>query len=91
MWGGWLRRKAEPALDDEAIGEVVAMQFAGGLSIAKLAADWDRDREWVEQAIRHALLASIPKRDGGLKPSRWETRPERREELDMGQGELELF
>jgi hypothetical protein len=67
-------------MDDQAAREVVAMQFAGGMSIARLAESWERDAAWVEEAIRHALLENIPKRDGGLKPSRSEIRAERGEE-----------
>lgn len=62
-------------------GEVAAMQFAGGMSIERVAALWDRDRDWVEAAIRQALLASIPRRDGGTKVSRTEAREERRAEV----------
>ncbi len=50
------------------------MQFAGGMSVAQVAAAWDRDAEWVEEAIRRALLEYIPRRDGGLKASRSELR-----------------
>lgn len=66
---------------DEAAGEVAAMQFAGGMSIDDVAAEWDRDAEWVEAAVRRELLKLIPRRDGGLKASRSETRAERSEEL----------
>lgn len=69
-------------MDDEAAREVVAMQFAGGMSIARLVEDWERDQEWVEAAIRAALLRSIPIRDGGLKAPRTETRAGRAEELE---------
>jgi len=54
------------------------MQFAGGMTIARVAELWDRDREWVEAAIREALLKSIPMRDGGTKASRIELQAERR-------------
>lgn len=73
--------------------EVVAMQFAGGMSIARLAEDWEREPAWVEESIRRALLEQIPKRAGGLKASRTEVRAERSEELEAVrgmQGELEL-
>lgn len=50
------------------------MQFAGGMSIARVAEMWERDVEWVEEAIRQALLKSIPKRDGGTKISRADAR-----------------
>jgi len=69
-------------MDDQAAREVVAMQFAGGMSIARLAEEWDRDPEWVEEAIRQALLATIPERDGGLKVPRSLARAERSEELE---------
>lgn len=63
--------------DDAAAGEVAAMQFAGGLSIAQVAETWERDAAWVEAAVRRALLEQIPLRDGGLKVSRAEEREER--------------
>ena len=59
------------------------MQFAGGRSIAHLAEEWERSQEWVEQAIRAALLKTIPERDGGLKPPRAEMRAERSEEFEL--------
>lgn len=62
---------------DEAAREVVAMQFAGGRSIAGLAEEWERDADWIEEAIRQALLESIPKRAGGLKVPRKQERAER--------------
>lgn len=80
-------------LDEDAAREVVAMQFAGGQPIARLAEEWERDAAWVEESIRRALLASIPKRDGGMKPPRAEVRAERIGELfaiEDAQGELEL-
>jgi hypothetical protein len=67
-------------MDEQAAREVVAMQFAGGMSIARLAEDWERDRAWVEEAIRLALLETIPKRNGGLKAPRVEMRRAAREE-----------
>jgi hypothetical protein len=67
--------------EDQAAGEVAAMQFAGGMSIARIAAEWERGAEWVEDAIRRALLESIPRRDGGLKATRSEVRAERRENI----------
>lgn len=71
---------------------MVAMQFAGGMSIARLAQDWERSLEWVEQAIREALLATIPQRDGGLKVPRGAVRAERSEELEQIRGaQSELF
>jgi hypothetical protein len=66
---------------DEAAREVVAMQFAGGKTVAQLAEEWERTAEWVEDAIRAALLESIPVRDGGMKVSRSEARAQRSEEL----------
>ena len=69
------------------------MQFAGGKSIAQLAEEWEQSPEWVEESIRLALLESIPRRDGGLKPSRTELRAERCEErkaLQELQSELDL-
>lgn len=77
---------------DETAGEVAAMQFAGGMSIESVAAEWDREAEWVEAAIRVELLKFIPRRDGGLKPSRTEMRAERSEEravVRQVQGKLE--
>lgn len=67
-------------MDPALAAEMVAMQFAGGESIARLCASWERDAEWVETAIRLALLASIPRREGGMKPSRTEMREARRME-----------
>ncbi len=52
---------------DKAAQEVAAMQFAGGLSLARVAELWQRDASWVEDAVRNALLATIPLRDGGSK------------------------
>lgn len=68
-------------VDDQAAREVAAMQFAGGMSIERLAEEWERDRAWVEESIRLALLEFIPKRDGGLKVPRTEARAERSGEL----------
>ena len=62
---------------DEAAGEVAAMQFAGGMSIEHVASLWEKDAEWVEAAVRRELLKLIPRRDGGLKASRTETRAAR--------------
>ncbi len=73
---------------DEAAGEVAAMQFAGGMSIASVAAEWDQDVEWVEAAVRRELLKLIPRRDGGLKASRTEMRSARRPD-ESGQTQLE--
>lgn len=70
-------------------GEVIAAQFAGGLSIARLAEEWERDEAWVEAAIRHALLLYIPRRSGGLKASRTEVRAMRSEELAAAQAAQE--
>ena len=67
--------------DDNATGEVAAMQFAGGLSIERVAALWERDTDWVEAAIRRALLESIPRRDGGTKLSRSEARQAQKLEI----------
>jgi hypothetical protein len=80
-------------VDDDAAREVVAMQFAGGMSIARLAQEWERDPGWVEDVIRQALLESIPKRDGGLKVSRVEARNARSEDVapEVVQGCLELM
>lgn len=76
-------------MDDNAAREVVAMQFAGGISIARLAEQWERDAVWVEEAVRQALLASIPKRFGGLKEARVAAIEAEASEQD-GQGELEF-
>lgn len=81
-------------LDGEALeGEVAAMQFAGGRSMAQVAADWERDIAWAEEAVRRALLRTIPERAGGLMPARDGCREERgreRERLEELQGSLEL-
>lgn len=69
-------------MDDADCAQLVAMQFAGGKSIPQLAAEWERDAAWVEEAIRHALLQEIPQRDGGLKVPRAEAREERSEQLE---------
>lgn len=72
---------------------MVAMQFAGGMSIARLACEWEREPAWVEDAIRLALLENIPRRDGGLKVSRTQMRAARSGEREAAsglQGELEL-
>lgn len=61
-------------LPDGTAREVAAMQFAGGMSIARIAAQWEREAGWVEESIRVALLEYIPRRDGGLKRSRMEMR-----------------
>jgi hypothetical protein len=81
---------------DTAAREVAAMQFAGGRSILQVAAEWERDADWVEEAVRRALLERIPQRSGGLKVSRTETRAansealgqaaEAQAELDWGTG-----
>ena len=84
---------AGDAGSDALSGEVAAMQFAAGRSVADLAEEWEQSTAWVEAAVRRALLAQIPQRDGGLKPSRAESRAERSEEqmrLDALQGRLEL-
>lgn len=65
---------------DEAAAEVAAMQFAGGMSIEHVASLWDQDTGWVEAAVRRELLKLIPKRDGGLKASRTESRASRMSE-----------
>ena len=66
------------------------MQFAGGMPIARVAALWEKDAEWVESAIRQALLESIPVKDGGTKPPRAEAREGRRGEPGAGQARLEF-
>jgi hypothetical protein len=63
---------------DDSAREVAAMQFAGGRLIAEIAAEWERDVAWVEEAIRHALLEMIPRCEGGLKIAREEARARRR-------------
>jgi hypothetical protein len=79
-------------MDDQAAREVAAMQFAGGMSIARLAEEWERDAAWVEESIRLALLESIPKRDGGLKVSKVEARAEISQELKAAREmQLELL
>lgn len=67
---------------DADCAQVVAMQFAGGMSIARLVEEWERDASWVEEAIRRALLEAIPQRDGGLKVPRSEARAERNREIE---------
>lgn len=62
------------------------MQFAGGKSVAELAVAWERDGEWVEAAIRQAMLRTIPERDGGLKAPRAEGRAESAAELETLRG-----
>jgi hypothetical protein len=76
---------------DNAAAEVAAMQFAGGMSITRVAELWEKDSLWVEGAIRQALLASIPRRDGGTKVSRTDVRAERRAEALMDVGQAALF
>ena len=66
--------------EDGLAAQVAAMQFAGGRSMADLAVEWERDVEWVENAVRRALLARIPVRDGGLRLSRRERRRRRAEQ-----------
>lgn len=56
--------------DEIGVAQVVAMQFAGGLSIERLAEEWERDTGWIQEAIRRALRETIPKRNGGMKISR---------------------
>jgi hypothetical protein len=73
-------------VQDEDCAQVVAMQFAGGMSLAKLAEEWERDPAWVEEAIRRALLEAIPQRDGGLKMPRSEERAARSEEVEALSG-----
>lgn len=80
------------AAADDMVREVAAAQFAGGMSIAQVAAQWDRDAAWVEEAVRRALLMTIPRRDGGLKATRAEMRSERQwieQAADGAQAELE--
>lgn len=67
------------------------MQFAGGMSIACVAAEWERDGDWVEAAVRRELLKLIPRCDGGLKATRAETQKRQSEDLAVireAQGEL---
>lgn len=45
-----------PPAELDAVLEVLAMQFAGDMSIARLVPDWERDREWVENAMRRRML-----------------------------------
>lgn len=77
--------------DDRAAREVAAMQFAGGMSVARVAEMWERDGGWVEAAVREALLGFIPQRDGGLKAPREQEREMRSVEAFQAramQGEL---
>ena len=64
-------------LEDDAAAEVAAMQFAGGMTIAQVADLWQRAAGWVEDAVRRALREQIPRKDGGLKEPRAETRAAR--------------
>lgn len=66
--------------------DVIAAQFAGGLSIARLAQDWELDEAAVEMAVRHELRKLIPRWAGGLKPTRDEMRKQRRAQ-EQGAGE----
>lgn len=72
-------------MDDASAQDVAAMQFAGGRSMAQVAEQWDREVDWVEAAVRRALLATIPARDGGTKQPRAEVQAERR--MDAAQAE----
>lgn len=60
--------------------EVIAAQFAGGMSIARLASEWDLCEGLVEAAVRHELRLLIPRWAGGLKASRDEMRRSREQE-----------
>jgi hypothetical protein len=62
------------------------MQFAGGLTIDEVAAQWERDAAWVEDAIRRTLLESIPQRAGGLRIPRSAVRAERSDEKHAAAG-----
>lgn len=75
-----------PPPEDADRARVVAMQFAGGMSIAQLMETWERDAAWVEAAVRQALLEMIPERDGGLKAPRAEIRAAKSEELESLRG-----
>ncbi len=80
------------AIDDQAAADVAAMQFAGGMTIAAVAEQWERDPVWVEGAVRRALLASIPRRDGGLKDPRAGERAARSNELaDVREAQAEFY
>lgn len=65
-----------PAPDRPA--DVIAAQFAGGKSIAELAAAWDVDAALVEAMVRVQMRMMIPRWAGGLKPTRDEMRKQRR-------------
>lgn len=54
--------------------DVIAAQFAAGLSIRRLAMDWGLDEAMIELAIRSQFRMLIPRRAGGDKPSRTEVR-----------------
>lgn len=75
----------------DAAAEVAAMQFAGGMTMARVAELWDRDVSWVERAVRDALLRTIPLRDGGTKVTRVEARAERQAEALVDAGQTALF
>jgi hypothetical protein len=64
--------------------EVIAAQFAAGLSIRRLALEWDLDEGVVELAIRSQFRMLIPRWAGGDKPSRDATRKQRRMDLEPG-------
>lgn len=77
----------------DAACEVVSAQFAGGMTIAQLVEEWEREASWIEGVIRRALLEYIPAREGGLKQSRTQVREARREdlaEIRAAQGALPL-
>lgn len=75
----------------DAAAEVAAMQFAGGMSVADVAAMWERSEAWVEAAVRDALLARISVREGGTKPTRVEVQAQRRLEAGEDVAQPGLF
>lgn len=57
---------------ESSLGMVVGAQFAAGMSISRLAADWELTPEDVEELVRRELLRHVPRRNGGAKPPRRE-------------------
>jgi hypothetical protein len=71
-----------PAFDP--LAEVIAAQFAAGLTIRRLAREWGVDEDAVEAAIREQYRQLIPRWAGGLKPTRDEQRRARRMDEEPG-------
>lgn len=71
---------------DEAAAHAAAMQFAGGMSIAEAAAEWEISPDAVECAVRRALLECLPARAGGTKLSRAEMQKARSAAEEQAKG-----